>query len=184
MKKNIVKKAKKITKKKYPKITVALLKEKGACSSQVDLLEKHAGKKGYIEPTDRNAIKFASVFDFYWAAQHLLNEEDLAEYKKAYPPIEAEYQKSYAPIEAEYQKSYAPILAEYEKAHAPIVAEYEKAIAPIKAEYQKAIAPIDAEYEKAIAPILAKYKKAHALIDAEYDKAVALAFVRLYRKGM
>ena len=173
MKKNIVKKAKKITKKKYPKITVALLKEKGACSSQVDLLEKHAGKKGYIEPTDRNAIKFASVFDFYWAAQHLLNEEDLAEYKKAYPPIEAEY-----------QKSYAPIWAEYEKAHAPIVAEYEKAIAPIKAEYQKAIAPIDAEYEKAIAPILAKYKKAHALIDAEYDKAVALAFVRLYRKGM
>ena len=143
---------------KYPPITCTLLKEKGACKEQVILFRKAFGAKGKASLSKRNAIKFASVFDFGWAARYLLNNEDLAEYNKAC----------------------APIVAEYDKAHAPIVAEYQKACAPIWAEYQKARAPIWAEYDKAHAPILAEYQKARALIWAEYEKACALIFVSLY----
>ena len=168
---------------KYPPITCTLLKEKGACKEQVILFRKAFGAKGKASLSKRNAIKYASVFDFGWAAQHLLDKEDLAEYKKARAPILAEYKKALAPILAEYDKALAPILAEYDKACALIDAEYQKAHAPILAEYKKAFAPILAEYDKAHAPILAEYKKACALIDAEYEKARALIFVGLYGEG-
>ena len=125
----------------YPPITVNLLAEKGACKEQVILFRKAFGE-GEAPLDDENAIKFASVFDFGWAARYLLNNEDLAKYNKACAPIVAEYQKAHAPIVAEYQKAHAPIYAEYEKARAPIWAEYQKAHAPIYAEYEKARALI------------------------------------------
>ena len=71
----------------YPPITVNLLKEKNACKEQVILFRKAFGAKGEASLSKRNAIKYASVFDFGWAARHLLNSEDLAEYQKAYALI-------------------------------------------------------------------------------------------------
>ena len=54
-----------------PRITLALLKEKGACADQVRLFRKHFGD-GPAPLNKKTALAMASVFDFHWAANNLL----------------------------------------------------------------------------------------------------------------
>ena len=91
----------------YLPITYALLLEKKACQSQLDLVEKHFGKEEAIPLTKAVIAKFGSLFDISWAANKLLTQEDLAEYKKVTDHASAEYEKVKANAWAEYEKACA-----------------------------------------------------------------------------
>ena len=67
--------------KKAKVVTLQMLLDKGACSSQVELFKKHFPKKGEAKVTKALCLKVASIFDFDWAAEALLPAPLLAEYQ-------------------------------------------------------------------------------------------------------
>ena len=106
------------------KVTVALLKRKGARASKIALF-KELFPKG-IEITEEVCVSVADKFNWSWAAENLLSA-----------PAYAEYERVTAPAHAEYERVIAPAYAEYERVIAPAYAEYRRVIAPAYAEYRR-----------------------------------------------
>ena len=102
---------------KYPPITAELLKSKNACQGQLDLFQTHFGDKP-APLTKEVFIEFNNLFDIDWAAEHLLDSSDFAEYQKATDTALAEYYKVRDTAYVEYEKIRDPALAEYKKAAA------------------------------------------------------------------
>ena len=88
------------------KLTVDDLKQALACKDQVDLFREHFGDGGTV--TLAKVRKVAALFNWDWAAQHLLSPKSRAEYKRATAPAWAEYQRATASALAEYKRAIAP----------------------------------------------------------------------------
>ena len=106
------------------KLTAKDLIATGACSKQVALFRKHFPRGGVV--TLAKVMEVAEVFDWDWAAKHLLT-----------PAATAEYDRASAAAWDEYKRARAPALAEYQRATAPAEAEYQRAIAPAYTEYHR-----------------------------------------------
>ena len=98
------------------KVTVTLLKRKGACSEQVALF-KELFPKG-VEITEEVCVGVADKFNWNWAAENLLSVPAYAEYQRVTVPAYAEYQRVRAPAYAEYERVTAPADAKYERVRA------------------------------------------------------------------
>ena len=107
-----------------PKITLTMLKEKGACSSQVNLFEATFGEEVIV--TVARAKKFADKFDWGWAAEEFLTATARAECDRVTAPAFAECERIRAPAWAEYSRITAAASAEYERIRAAAFAEYER----------------------------------------------------------
>ena len=142
---------------KYPPITAELLKSKKACYGQVELFKDYFWNSP-APLTEEVFTKFASQFDIDWAAMHLLDSTDLAEYDKVQRPAWDEY-----------AKVTVPALTEFLKVRDTAWAEYDKVKTLAWTEYLRISDPAWVEYEKVKAPAW-----------AEYDKVTALAFLKLY----
>ena len=105
------------------KITLRILKAKGACESQC---ERFAAlfPKG-VGVTEALCIKQADEFnwDWDWAAQHLLRAPASAKYERAIDPASAKYERVKAPAWAEYKRVAVSALAEYKRAKASVFAK-------------------------------------------------------------
>ena len=142
-------------------LTIKDLRAADACEKQVKLFEQHFGDGGTV--TLAKVRKVASLFDWNWAALHLLSPAGRAEYNRATAPALAEYNRAIAPAWAEYNRAIAPALAEYNRAIAPAWAEYDRVTASAGyAEYDRVIASARAEYYRVTASAWAEYKRATA----------------------
>ena len=72
------------------KITLKMLE--GACEPQRDLFSELFGEE--VELTLELCIEHAAEFDWYWAAENLLQPKATAEYDKAIAPARAAYKKA------------------------------------------------------------------------------------------
>jgi len=141
------------------RITTETLQDKQACRDQVKEFRKRFPNGVTFKDTKdakRQCKAVASVFDWDWAARHLLNKPLLDEYNKAEQPLWDEYNKAERPLYDEYEKARQPLSAEYLKAVQPLLDEYHKARQPLWDEYEKARQPLWDEYEKAKAVLFAK----------------------------
>ena len=116
-------------------LTLQQLLDANACTEQVQLFREHFGESVIV--TVAKAKKFASMFDFFFAARTFLSKQGWAEYEKQRAPLLAEYLKQSDTLSAEYQKQRDTLWAEYEKQRGTLLAEYEKQHAPLWAEYVK-----------------------------------------------
>ena len=121
------------------KLTANDLEKANACHSQIDLFREHFGDGGTV--TLAKVRKVAALFDWDWAAEHLLSPKSWAEYRRALASALAEYNRATASAWAEYDRARAPALAKHDRARAAAQAEYDRATAPALAEYQRAKAP-------------------------------------------
>ena len=103
------------------KITLRILKAKGACESQC---ERFAAlfPEG-VEVTEALCIKHADDFNWDWGARHLLRASAWDEYKCAKASASAEYQRAKASAWAKYERVEAPASAEYKRAKASVFAK-------------------------------------------------------------
>jgi len=124
---------------KYPPITAELLKSKKACYGQVELFKDYFWNSP-APLTEEVFTKFASQFDIDWAAMHLLDSTDLAEYRKVTAPALTEFLKVRDTAWAEYDKVKTLAWTEYLRISDPAWVEYEKVKAPAWAEYDKVTA--------------------------------------------
>lgn len=62
------------------KITVRLLKSRGACKEQIEKFKELFGSS--VEPTEILCVKYRGVLDLVWAASNLLSEKRWQEYIK------------------------------------------------------------------------------------------------------
>lgn len=121
------------------KITHGMLKEQGACASQIRLFNKTFpnGSPANKEEALTLALKHADEFDWDWAADNLLTVPALKAYDEAILPIEKAYNEAIAPALKAYEEAIAPVW------RAPVweaFKAYEKAIAPALKAYNEAIA--------------------------------------------
>ena len=86
-------------------ITLTMLKSKHACPVQCSEFEKRFGDS--IEVTPALCLSVASVFDWKWAAEHLLS-----------PPARKAYYEAKAPAWKAYNEAIAPALKIYNEAKA------------------------------------------------------------------
>ena len=138
-------------------ITYALLKKKGACSSQLALFHK-AFRDNPAPLGDATGIKYAGVFDFGWAATHLFPT-----------PVLKSYQDAEKSLQAEYEAARAPLLKAYRTAERSLYDAYGASKLP----WESYLAIKDSlweDYEAAKDPLL-----------EQYHTALALTFVRLAR---
>ena len=129
-----------------------------ACQNQVDLFKETFGES--VELSEAIAKEFGSKFDINWAANNLLNEEQLNAYQEAKAPFLKTYEEATAPLLKTYQEAKAPLWKAYEEARAPLLKAYQEANAPLWKAYQEAKAPLWKAYEEARAPIWKTYKEA------------------------
>ena len=119
-------------------LTIKDLRAANACADQVKLFKKHFGDGGTV--TLAKVRKVASLFDWNWAALHLLSPAG----------------------RAEYERVTASALAKYKRVRASAWAKYDRVIVPARAEYDRVIVPAWAEYERAKASAwFAEWKKDH-----------------------
>jgi cell division septum initiation protein DivIVA len=143
------------------KLLLSDLRAAGACQDQVDLFRKHFKGGGTV--TLARARKVASLFDWDWAARHLLSSAGQADYERVKAPALADYQRVEVPALADYQRVKASAWADYERVKAPAWAEYQRVKASAWAEYQRATAPAWAEYQRAMASAwFAAWKQDHS----------------------
>jgi hypothetical protein len=90
---------------KYPPITYSLLKEKKACTSQLDLFEQRIGLYEPIQLTDETIPKFSQIFDIDWSAYNLLDSNDWLEFNKSTDPALTEFNKEKLMALDEYRKT-------------------------------------------------------------------------------
>jgi hypothetical protein len=114
------------------KITVARLKEKCACTSQVELFEK-LFPNGVV-PTVDVCLEVADKFDWNWASLNLLSA-----------PAQKAYDKATATALKAYSEATAFALKAYDKARAPALKAYDEATAPALKAYHEAMATAFAE---------------------------------------
>ena len=84
------------------KVTVALLKRKGACATQAALFTELFPKG--VEITEEVCVNVADKFNWSWAAEKLLSEPANAEYRRATAPAYEEYRRATALAYAAYQR--------------------------------------------------------------------------------
>ena len=108
-------------------LTANDLEKAHACPSQVGLFREHFGDGGTV--TLAKVRKVAVLFDWDWAAEHLLSRKSLAEYKRVRASALAEYDRATAPALAEYDRITASAWAEYQRVRASAWAEYQRAMA-------------------------------------------------------
>lgn len=92
------------------KITLRILKAKGACESQCKRFAALFPDEG-VEITEALCIKHADEFNWDWAAQHLLKAPALAEYERVRASAWAEYERVTASASAEYKRVMASAFA-------------------------------------------------------------------------
>ena len=116
-------------------ITLQMLKEGRACHDQVVLFEDLFGDSTPV--TEELCVKYASDFDFSFAAYRFLTEAAWDEYRKAKAAAWKEHWKTKDAAWSEYEKARAATLNEYEKTIAPALDEYRKAKVAALNEYKK-----------------------------------------------
>ena len=97
-------------------LTTRQLIDRGACNEQVEAFRSRFGE--YVEVTPELCASVAAVFDWVWAARHLLSAAAWAEYVRVRAPALAEYQRVAAAARAGYDRVEAAAWAEYERAKA------------------------------------------------------------------
>ena len=95
------------------KVTKTLLLRKGACDDQLDKFVE-LFPKGVVV-TEALCIEHASVFDWGWAASHLLRAPAQDEYSRVRAAAQAEYERVIAAAWDEYEREMAPAQAEYSR---------------------------------------------------------------------
>ena len=98
------------------RITLAMLKEKGACTEQVAEFARRFGDG--VEVTESVCVSVASVFDWEWAAQHFLTAAAEAAYSEATAPAGAAYSEARAAAGAAYNEATAAAWTAYSEARA------------------------------------------------------------------
>ena len=127
-------------------ITLGMLYAHNACADQIDLFARTFGQSVIVTPDAFAAV--ADLFDWFWAAQHLLPAYLADEYQRQRAPLWAEYERQQAPLWAEYDRRMAPLRDEYERQQAPLLVKYERQRAPLWAEFECQQAPLWAECER------------------------------------
>ena len=79
-----------------------------------------------VEITPALCESVASVFDWPWAAEHLLSESALAEYERVTASAYAEYERVTESALAEYERVTESAYAEYLRVRVSAYAEYER----------------------------------------------------------
>ena len=87
------------------KVTVALLRKKGACSEQVTKFQELFPEGVMV--TEELCVQHSEVFNWGWAVANLLPASARAEYDKAMASARAEYNKAVASARAGYNKAVA-----------------------------------------------------------------------------
>src|SRR5579863_8838656 len=95
------------------KITVELLRKKGACKEQMSLF-KELFPNGVIV-TKAGCLAVADKFNWYWAAHNLLNPNARKAYYEAVAPLSKAYDEACAPINKAYDEAVAIAFAEATK---------------------------------------------------------------------
>ena len=109
------------------KITVKLLKSKGACAEQVDKFA--ALFPDGVEPTKALCFAHAQTFDWRWAAENLLPAPAREAYDKARAPAERAYNEARATAEKAYNEAVATAWKARNEALAPAERAYNEAVA-------------------------------------------------------
>src|SRR5579863_7794143 len=99
------------------KITVELLRKKGACKEQMSLF-KELFPNGVIV-TKAECLAVADKFNWYWAAHNLLNPNARKAYDEACAHARKAYGEACAPIRKAYYEACAPAYKAYDEACAP-----------------------------------------------------------------
>ena len=76
------------------KITLAMLRQHNACADQVALFQQHFGTE--VEITESVCVAVAPLFDWEWAARHLLTAPAQDAYDKATASAQDAYNKAKA----------------------------------------------------------------------------------------
>lgn len=125
---------------KYLPITYSLLKKKKACEDHLKLFEYHIGRIEPIPLNDETIEKYYFVFSMFWAASHLLDSKDLAEFRIVREIALKEYEDTLTSVRLRYndkqeltlfEKALYRKLAddEYSEAHRIAINQYNKALA-------------------------------------------------------
>lgn len=118
-------------------ITTAQLEALDACEEQLAEFRR-LFPTGTAEVTVSRAKKLAQVFDWDWAAENLLTDNNAwADYEAAYASACADYKAAYASAGADYKAARASALADV---LAPALAAYNAATASAGAAYKTATA--------------------------------------------
>lgn len=89
------------------KITVALLKKKRACASQLTRFAELFPDG--VDVTEALCVAHARDFDWDWAAARLLPRKAYADYEAKCAPLYADYAAKLAPLDADYAAKRAPL---------------------------------------------------------------------------
>ena len=90
-------------------ITYAQLRRLGACKDQLSEFKTRFGSSVVV--TEELCLSVANVFNWDWAARHLLSPAALAEYKRVRALAWAEYERVRASARAEYNRVEASAFA-------------------------------------------------------------------------
>ncbi len=129
-------------------ITLARLKELGACADKLLLFEELFGAE--VAVTEEMCIKHSSDFDFNWAANNLLSATAFVDYERVRDTARAEYERVSDTAWDEYARVSATAWAEYKRVRDTARAEYERIRATALVEYERVCAAL-VEYERVIA---------------------------------
>ena len=94
------------------KMTIAKLREAGACRDELERLQRQFGES--VEITEEWCIAHASECEWEWASRMLS------------PPARVEYYRTEAAALAEYDRVVAAAWAEYDRIEATARAEYDR----------------------------------------------------------
>ena len=132
-----------------PTITLALLERKQACRPQLDAFRELFGES--VEVTEALCVQHASVFNWGWAADRLLNSSARKAYNEAVAPAWKTYDEATALASKAYDEATALALKSYDKALAPASKAYDEARALASKAYDEARAPALKAYDEAVA---------------------------------
>jgi len=117
-------------------ITLKQLQDAGACEEQQKLFKQAFGEQ--VEISEALAVQYAKVFNWEWAAEHLLSVLG----RKAYREAEATAWKTYCEAEAAAWKTYC-------EAEAPAAKAYDEAVVAAYTAYREAVAAAWKTYREA-----------------------------------
>ena len=102
-------------------LTAAQLTAAGACHGQVVLFRKTVGLSTPV--TRALCLQHASVFDWQWAADHLLTDAQHRAYQEDIAPADRAYDEARASADRAYQEAIAPARRAYDEAIASAFAD-------------------------------------------------------------
>ena len=98
------------------RITLQQLIDAGACGDQRELFQQRYGDS--VRVTKRECIAAAQLFDWDWAAQHLLSAPARRAWNEATTTARRAYHKALAPAQRAYDKATTPARRAYDEARA------------------------------------------------------------------